>query len=54
MPAAPAPTIPLEKRGRTLGREQRKLAAIVAADVVGCSEPRVDKPRMGCVAMCCF
>ncbi|MCW5744827.1 MAG: hypothetical protein KIT36_01325 [Alphaproteobacteria bacterium] len=37
MPAGLAPTIFLESGGRVLGREQRRLAAIVAADVVGYS-----------------
>jgi hypothetical protein len=43
MPAAPAPTIFCSKREWVLGREQRKLAAIVAADMVGNSKPRADE-----------
>jgi hypothetical protein len=41
--AASAPTIFSSKRERVLGREQRKFAAIVAADMVGYSKPHADE-----------
>jgi len=43
MPAAPAPTILSKETGSGMEREQHKLAAIVASDVVGFSKPRADE-----------